>query len=135
MNITINTDEPLSVLDVNILKLLLEDEDTVLTPAPAPAAKPKPAKAKVEAPEPMAEPDEEPEVEDEPDEEPEVEDDVLGDDDASDEDLLAMAVKRATDMVANGEAAKVREALDAAGASRVRELNTDNVRDFFKALA
>jgi hypothetical protein len=28
----------------------------------------------------------------------------------------------------------VREALDAAGASRVRELNADNVRAFFEAL-
>ena len=53
----------------------------------------------------------------------------------SDEDLLALAVKKATEMVAGGEAAKVREALDAAGANRVRELNADNVRAFFKALS
>jgi hypothetical protein len=65
------------------------------------------------------------------DEEPEEE---VEEDEDSDEDLLELAVKKATEMVAAGEAAKVREALDAAGASRVRELNKDNVRDFFQAL-
>ena len=66
----------------------------------------------------------------ESEEEPEVEET-----DESDEDLLALAVKKATEMVAGGEATKVREALDIAGASRVRELNKDNVREFFKAQA
>ena len=93
-----------------------EEEPTPAKKAPAKRAEPKP--------EPMAE---EP-IEEEPeDEEPE--------DEQSDEDLLALAVKKATEMVASGGATKVREALDAAGASRVRELNADNVRDFFKALS
>ena len=70
--------------------------------------------------------------------EEEPEEDLIGADemdDMDDEDLLALAVKKATEMVGGGDAAKVREALDAAGASRVRELNADNVRDFFKALS
>jgi len=63
--------------------------------------------------------------------------DEAGDDldDVSDEDLLDLAVKKATEMVASGDAAKVREALDAAGANRVRELNADNVREFWRALS
>lgn len=131
MQITIDTAN-LSKLDYQILSLLggvanspaseAEEQVKPVTPAKKTAAKkPEPV---VETPEPIAEealPDE-PEVADEPD-------------DASDEDLLALAVKKATEMVAGGDAAKVREALDAAGASRVRELNVDNVRDFFKALA
>ena len=82
-------------------------------------------------PEPMAEeplPDEPVDVDADVDEEDEA-------DETSDEDLLALAVKKATEMVGSGGAAKVREALDAAGASRVRELNKDNVREFFKALS
>lgn len=142
MNITINTNEPLSDLDAAILRLVLgedlapaEVEETV-EEKPAKAEK-KSKKKKAEKPEPMAEPDED-EDEDEPDEEEDEDEDEEEDEldeDASDEDLLALAVKKATDMVASGEAAKVREALDAAGASRVRELNTDNVREFFKALS
>jgi hypothetical protein len=141
MQITIDTTEEISDLDRQVLGLLaggsfilggvaetFEDEPEP-EPEPAPAAKKaapaKKAAAKKAEPEPMAE-------------EP-VEDDVLGDeidpDEQSDEDLLALAVKKATEMVAGGEAAKVREALDAAGASRVRELNADNVRDFFGALS
>ena len=131
MNITINTAEPLSDLETDILKLLLGGGVLTVTREEKVEEKAKPAKKAAPAPEPMAEPEEE----DEPEVEPEIEadEDLIGDD-ASDEDLLALAVKKATDMVANGEAAKVREALDAAGASRVRELNTDNVRDFFKGL-
>lgn len=137
MQITIDTNAALSDTDRQILTLLLggkadwpqvEDKEE-------PKAEPKPkAKAKPKAKEPEPEPEpiaEEPVEEDEPEDEPE-EDDA---EDVSDEDLLDLAVKKATEMVGSGEAAKVREALDAAGASRVRELNADNVREFFKALS
>lgn len=115
MHITVNTAEPISDLDKTILASLI-GVATV-------EAKPEPVKKPEPEPEPMAE-----EPVDEPVDEPD-------DDDVSDEDLLALAVKKATEMVAGGEAAKVREALDAAGANRVRELNADNVRAFFKALS
>jgi hypothetical protein len=141
MHISINTAEEISDLDRQVLGLLaggsfilgevgetFEEPDEEPEPEPEPepakpAAKKAAAKKATATPEPMAE---EP-VEDEPDE------DLIGED-MSDEDLLALAVKKATEMVGGGEAAKVREALDAAGASRVRELNADNVRDFFQAL-
>jgi hypothetical protein len=141
MHISINTAEEISDLDRQIMGLLaggsfilggvaetFDEPEPEPEPEPArPAAKKTTAKkaaAKVEPePEPMAE---EP-VEEEPEE------DLIGEE-VSDEDLLELAVKKATEMVADGDAAKVREALDAAGASRVRELNADNVRAFFEAL-
>jgi hypothetical protein len=144
MHISINTAEEISDLDRQVLGLLaggsfilgsvaetFEDEpepEEEPEPEPKPAAKKAAAKktaAKKAEPEPMAE---------EPiEEEPEADEDLIGDE-VSDEDLLELAVKKATEMVAAGDAAKVREALDAAGASRVRELNADNVRAFFEAL-
>jgi hypothetical protein len=137
MQITFDTAN-LSPLDYQVLALLggvamgpADEADEAVTP-PAKKAPAKKAAAKPEPePEPMAEEPLEDDVLGE-------EDDVLGEDpeeDMSDEDLLALAVKKATEMVGGGDAAKVREALDAAGASRVRELNADNVRDFFKALS
>jgi hypothetical protein len=151
MHISINTAEDISDLDRQVLGLLaggsfilgeigetdeiIEDEPVEDEPEPEeepepvrPAAKKAAAKktaAKKAEPEPMAE---EPLEEDgdEPDEE--------FDEDQPDEDLLALAVKKATEMVGAGEAPKVREALEAAGAARVRELNGDNVREFFRAL-
>jgi hypothetical protein len=146
MHISINTAEEISDLDRQVLGLLaggtfalegvvaetFEEPEPEEEPEPAPAAKKAPAKKAAAKPEPEPEP-----MAEEP-----IEDDVLGEDpdedpdeDMSDEDLLALAVKKATEMVGGGDAAKVREALDAAGASRVRELNADNVRDFFKALS
>lgn len=139
MHITIDTSEPLSNTDARILALLvggagLPEPEDLPEPAPEPAkpaakkaAPAKKAAAKKPEPEPEPEPMAEEPIEEEPEEEPE--------DEQSDEDLLALAVKKATEMVAGGQAAKVREALDAAGASRVRELNADNVRDFFGALS
>lgn len=131
MQITIDTAN-LSKLDYQILALLggvatspaAEAEEATKPAKKAAAKKPEPEPV-VEAPEAIAEEPvpEEPEA-DEPDDA----------DDMADEDLLALAVKKATEMVGSGDAAKVREALDAAGASRVRELNVDNVREFFKAL-
>jgi len=148
MHISINTAEEITDLDRQVLGLLAggsfilggvaetfeePDEEPEPEPEPAkPAAKKTTAKKAAPAPEPIAE---------EPVEEEPADEDLIGeedgefDEDMSDEDLLALAVKKATDMVGGGEAAKVREALDAAGASRVRELNADNVRDFFQALS
>jgi len=142
MHISIDTTEPVSDLDRSILSMLVGGElvaAEVAQAAPAakkaePEAKPaaKKAAAKKAKPEPEPEPTPEPMAEEPVEDEPVEEDDT---EEQSDEDLLALAVKKATEMVAGGEAAKVREALDAAGASRVRELNKDNVRDFFKALS
>ena len=136
MQISIDTTEELSPLDVRILAMLvgtagLPEPEDLEEPEPEakPAKKSTPAKKKAK---PEPEPEPEPMAE-EPVEEDEDEDEDI-DDVQSDEELLALAVKKATEMVAGGEAAQVREALDAAGASRVRELNADNVRDFFKAL-
>jgi hypothetical protein len=140
MQITIDTTE-ITAEEFNALGALLGfslEGDGATEPEKKAAAKP-PAKKTTakkkaaEKPEPIAE---EPVEEDEEAEDEEAEvDDETSDDETSDEDLLALAVKKATEMVAGGDAAKVREALDAAGAARVRELNADNVRDFFKALS
>lgn len=142
MHISINTAEEISDLDRQVLGLLaggsfilgevaetFEDEpEPEPEPEPAPAKKAAAKKAAAKKAEPEPEPmAEEPLAEEEP------EADEI--DEMEDEDLLALAVKKATEMVGSGEAAKVREALDAAGASRVRELNADNVRDFFGALS
>jgi outer membrane biosynthesis protein TonB len=145
MHISINTAEEISDLDRQVLGLLAGgtftlngepetfEEEVEAEPEPAkPAKKVAAKKVAAKKPEPEPEPTPEPMAEEPVEEEPE-EDEI--DDEQSDEDLLALAVKKATEMVAGGEAAKVREALDAANASRVRELNADNVRDFFKALS
>lgn len=143
MHISINTAEEISDLDRQVLALLAgtvvgtleytEEPDEEPEPEPEPAPKARRTTTRKKA-EPEPEPEEEPEPMAEEAVEEEPEEDEAGDDEQSDEDLLALAVKKATEMVGGGEAAKVREALDAAGASRVRELNADNVRDFFAAL-
>ena len=143
MHISINTAEEISDLDRQVLALLagtvvgtLEyTEEPDEEPEPEPTPRRTARKTTAKKPEPEPEPEEEPEpMAEEAVEEEEPEEDEAGDE-QSDEDLLALAVKKATEMVGGGEAAKVREALDAAGASRVRELNADNVRDFFAALS
>lgn len=148
MQITIDTHN-LSDLDIQVLALLSGGDVTTF---PTGGAVDRPVgtwSADTEEVEGEDEPDVEPDVEPEPEpdpepmaEEPVVEnedpvDDEPADEDGdemSDEDLLALAVKKATELVGKGKAAQVRTALEAAGASRVRELNTDNVREFFKAL-
>ena len=142
MEIVINTAEPLTDLEIRVLRVLLGENvqpaksaASVMKEEAAAASKKATATKKAEPkkepePEPEPEPMAEEPLPEEPEDEPEDEED-----DTSDEDLLAMAVKKATEMVGSGDAAKVREALDAAGASRVRELNKDNVREFFKALS
>lgn len=148
MRLVIDDTDNLSEMDKDILYLVLGEEFTETEEAPAqPAAevmkkeaaavskKATEAKAKAKPePKPKPEPEPEPMAEEPLPEEDEVEEEPE-DDGMSDEDLLELAVKKATEMVGSGDAAKVREALDAAGASRVRELNKDNVREFFKALS
>ena len=119
MHISIDTSEPLSNMDVRILAMLIgsaglpdvEDvEQEEEEAAPVPAKKTTAKKTAAKKPEPEPEP--EPMAEEELEEEEAEEDDVIGDEDEmSDEDLLALAVKKATEMVAGGEAAKVREYL------------------------
>lgn len=144
MQITIDT-QNLSSLDTEVLRLLTGEKVAESATEPMPAKKaeeksaPKPkgaakkaAAAKKDKPEPEPEPEpmaEEP-VEDEPEEAEETDED----EEQSDEELLDLAIKKATDMVSAGDAAKVREALDSVGVNRARELNKDNVREFFKAL-
>lgn len=150
MRLVIDDTDNLSELDKDILALVLGEELVEVEEAPAPSAagvmkkeaaavSKKAAEAKAKAktkPEPEPEPMAEEPLPDEPvDVDADVEEEEDEDDGMSDEDLLELAVKKATEMVGSGEAAKVREALDAAGASRVRELNKDNVREFFKALS
>jgi len=145
MHISINTAEEISDLDRQVLGLLAggsftlgepgetftEEQDSETEPEPEPEEKPATRRTR-RKPEPEPEPEEmaEEPVEEDADEAGEDDYDVM-----DDEDLLALAIKKATEMVSGGEAAQVREALDAAGASRVRELNADNVREFFKALS
>lgn len=142
MHISFDTND-LSELDRDILRALSDNRssvtETVVEPPKAEPPKPKGAAKKAAAvkkdpPAPEPEPEEKPEpmAEEPVAEEPE---DEVEEEEQSDEDLLALAVKKASDMVAGGDAAKVRAALNEAGASRVRELNKDNVREFFKALS
>jgi outer membrane biosynthesis protein TonB len=146
MHISINTAEEISDLDRQVLGLLAggsfvlggaaetfeePEEEPEPEPEPVKPAAKKAAAKKAAAKKPEPEPEPEPMAEEPLEEEPEDED-LLGEE--SDEDLLALAVKKATEMVGSGQAGQVREALEAAGAARVRELNADNVREFFKAL-
>jgi len=141
MNITVNTAEAVSELDAKILRLLLGEECDAPDAPSAPAAKAKPAPAKkAAAKKPPAKkaaakkPDPEPEEEEEEEEEePEAEEEEEGGD-VDPEALLEQAIKKATELVSSGDAEAVRAALDAVGASRVRELSAENVEAFFEAL-
>lgn len=122
MQITIDTDN-LSELDIAMLSFLAEQgevaETTEAEEAPAPAKKTtKKAPAK------------------EPEQEPEEEDLVGGTDEPADEDAptLSDAVAAATELVSNGEAAKVKEALSEVGAKRVSEMSEEDVPAFLAAL-
>jgi len=120
MHISINTEDGLTDTDKAVLRALLGEE----TAAPAKAAAPAPAKkaAAPKATKAKAEP--------EPDED-EVADDAAEDSGTSLED----AVKLATKMVSNGEAAKVKAALGEVGAKKVSEIPEDKVDEFIAALS
>jgi hypothetical protein len=152
MNITINTEIPLSDTDRDVLRALLGE--TLYTRGgvttvnvnvppdeeePAPAAK-KAAPAKKTAPAKKAaakKAEPEPEPEDDPEDEP-----VEGNTDEDDEsepdedgaDPLDLAVARATELLSEGETAKVKAALKAAGAKKVSELKGASVQKFLDAL-
>jgi hypothetical protein len=128
MQITINTAEPLSDVDVAVLRTLLGESAETPVSAPvaakaAPAAKKAAPKAEKAAPAP--EPEEEPEAEAD-------EDLVGGDDDAPTmEDAVALATK----LVSSGQAAKVKAALGEVGAKKVSEIKAGDIATFVNALS
>lgn len=135
MEIRIHVGEPLTAVEVEVLKVLLANEDyqravtmqemetksarlrAELDQEAKAAAKPK-AKPEPKDPEPTPEP--EPVVEAAP---------------ARDgEDMRAEAVRRATEMVSSGKAAEVKAALASVGAKKVSELSDDQVGPFLTAI-
>lgn len=96
--------------------------------APAPDAKKKSPKEKVSAPVKEEAPKEEAPKEESPKESPKEEASV------KEEDLLDVAVKRATALLADGDTTPVKNALKAAGARRVSELRGDALVTFLEAL-
>lgn len=114
MQITIDTSQPLSDIDLAVLGVLL-GQDAAATPAPKAAAKPakKAAAAK-------AEPEPEPEAEE---------------DEGSDEPTLEEAVALATKLVSSGKSKDVKAALTDAGVKRVSELKSEDIPAFIKALS
>lgn len=122
MQITLDTNNPQDLSLLASLAAALGGE------APAPAAKPAPAPAKKAAaskpaPAPVEEPEDE--VEEETQEEETSEPTPTTDD----------AVALATKMVSNGEAAKVKAALNSVGAKKVSEVPADKVGEFIAALS
>lgn len=129
MQITINTTEPLSDVDVAVLRTLL-GESGAETPAPAPkAAAPAPAAKKAAPKAEKAAPEPEPEVEEEP--EAEADEDLVGDDSPTMEDAVALATK----LVSSGQAAKVKAALSEVGAKKVSEIKAGDIATFVNALS
>lgn len=127
MQITLNTAEPLSDQDRTLLVAILNNQPaaaaTIVTepavkpaaPAKAPA-KPKPAPAPAPAP-----------VVEEPEEEPE--EDLIGG-----EVTVQDAIDAATALVNNGGQPKVKAALKAIGADRVRNIPADKAAEFVALL-
>lgn len=93
--------------------------------APAPDAKKKSPKEKVSAPVKEESPKEEAPKEEAP---------VKEEASVKEEDLLDVAVKRATALLADGDTTPVKNALKAAGARRVSELRGDALVTFLDAL-
>lgn len=128
MQITINTAEPLSDVDVAVLRTLLGENAE--TPVSAPAAPAAPKAAKKAAPKAeKAAPEPEPEPEDEP--EAEADEDLVGDDSPTMEDAVALATK----LVSSGQAAKVKAALGEVGAKKVSEIKSGDIATFVNALS
>lgn len=126
MQITIDTNEPLTETDRAILAPLLGNIVPVEEPAPAtakPARTTKPAK-----PAPKPEPVEEDEETEAPVEETEDED-LLGG-----EVTLQDAIDRATELVSSGKSAQVKAALAKVGAKRVSDIKPSNLKKFIDAL-
>lgn len=119
MQITIDTNN-LSEMDIAMLAFLAEQGEATEEVAEEPEA-PAPAKAPAakKAAAPKAEPAPEPEDED-----------LVG----GDGPTMADAVARATTMVSEGQAAKVKAALATVGAKRVSEMAESDIPAFFAAL-
>lgn len=119
MQITINTEMPLTETEEKILTLLLGGSAiTTESAAPVAAAK-KPAKKVVEP-------------------EPEEEDEDLVGGDAEDEDegpTMEDAVRIATELVSSKQAPKVKAALADAGVKRVSDLKPKDIAGFVNALS
>lgn len=124
MHISVNTDEPLSDLDKQILAVLAGTTSTVpiadkaseaAARVAAAAAKTTPAKKTAAAPAPDPEP------------EPEEEEDLVGGTTRTKDEAIAYA----TNLVANGGASKVRAALKEIGAAKVTEMDESDVEKFF----
>lgn len=127
MHITLNIDtaQELSALDLGVLGVLAGNgaapvaaaRQAASPTASAPAAK-KAAAAPPKAAEPVA---------------AEAEVDLLGDDPAAGP-TLQDAIDAATAVVAAGEPARIKAALDLVGAAKVRELTEEQVAPFLEAL-
>lgn len=120
MQITIDTNN-LSDLDKSVLALLAGGA----APAAAPAAKATPAPAKKAAAAPKKE---------EPVEEPEADEPDADEEQGSDEPTIDDAKEKASALVSNGEAAKVKAALTAVGAKKVSEIPANKVAAFLAEL-
>lgn len=118
MIITIDTQNPLTEVERRVLSTLMDGSADFPTQSERQAAAKKAPAKKAAA---KAEPEPE-----EPD------DDVLGG--PSEEDLMEQAVAKATELVSNDEADKVRAALKVAGAKRVSELKGDAIQTFLDEL-
>lgn len=117
MQITIDTNN-LSELDINMLAFLAEQGESAtedeVTPEPTPA----PAKKAKAEPTPKPEP------------EPEVEEDLVG----GEGPTLSQAIARATELVSEGQAAKVKTALAEVGVKRVSDLEEKDIASFLALL-
>ena len=124
MQITIDTNEPLTETDRAILAPLLGNIVPVEEPAPAtakPARTTKPAPAKPAPAKPAPEPEPEPEEDED--------EDLLGG-----EVTLQDAVDRATELVSSGKSAAVKAALAKVGAKRVSDIKPSDLKKFIDAL-
>ena len=141
MRITIETNQPLSESEVEILTLLLgkhpspsTETASPATKKPAPAKKtPKPSQAKEE---PVEAPDEEPDefASDEAVKETASKPEPVEEEDL--ETLLSEATEKAMELMNQGESAKVKAALAKAEAKKVSAIdNAADARRFLEALA
>lgn len=129
MQITIDTAQPLSPADREVLAVLIgrtaQTTSTVVTePEKKPAAKP------ASKPKPKPEPEPEPTIVEEP--EPEVEEPEV--EEPADEYTLDDAISAATRLVSTGKADKVRSVLKGIGGGKVSNLSEEQVQKFMVAV-
>lgn len=135
MQITINTDQPLSDKDRTILTLLLGDASkpnvtAVQEPAKVMPLKPSSAPAKKATASPAKKAEAEPTPSLVEDVKPAEDEDLLGDDTLTKDDIIARAVK----FVDAGRAQELKAALATVGASRVKDVKPTNYAAFLQAL-